>query len=184
MPFLWNILFYSKSLKMSVVTNWFYEHLISCNTQKIYPLGKISVSNWDKHDAQTLKSLKWEVGSIEKYDCEISHKPLYICLDITRVSLLAQMVKNPTAMWETWSIPGLGRSPGGGHGNPLQCSCLENPRDGGAWWATIYGVAQGWTRLKRLSISSSSTPWGNPCFILFSSSLKWGKRSYPPRLWG
>ena len=43
------------------------------------------------------------------------------------------------------------------NGNPLQCSCLENPRDGGAWWATIYGVAQGWTRLKRLSISSSST---------------------------
>ena len=34
---------------------------------------------------------------------------------------------------------------------PLQCSCLENPRDGGAWWAAIYGVAQSWTRLKRLS---------------------------------
>ena len=38
--------------------------------------------------------------------------------------------------------------------NPLQCSCLENPRDGGAWWATIYGVTQSWTRLKRLSSSS------------------------------
>src|SRR5574337_449816 len=44
---------------------------------------------------------------------------------------------------------------GGGNGNPLQCSCLENPRDGGAWWAAIYGVAQSWTRLKRLSRSSS-----------------------------
>ena len=41
-------------------------------------------------------------------------------------------------------------------GNPLQCSCLENPRDGRAWWASIYGVAQSWTRLKRLSSSSSS----------------------------
>ena len=40
------------------------------------------------------------------------------------------------------------------NGNPLQCSCLENPRDGGAWWAAIYGVAQSWTRLKRLSSSS------------------------------
>ena len=40
--------------------------------------------------------------------------------------------------------------------NPLQCSCLENPRDGGAWWAAVYGVAQSWTRLKRLSSSSSS----------------------------
>ena len=44
---------------------------------------------------------------------------------------------------------------GGGNGNPLQCSCLENPRDGGAWWAAVYGVAQSWTRLKRLSSSSS-----------------------------
>ena len=40
------------------------------------------------------------------------------------------------------SIPGSGRSPGEGNGNPLWCSCLENPRDGGAWWAAIYGVAQ------------------------------------------
>ena len=45
---------------------------------------------------------------------------------------------------------------GEGNGNPLQCSCLENPRDGGAWWAAVYGVAQGPTRLKRLSSSSSS----------------------------
>ena len=44
---------------------------------------------------------------------------------------------------------------GEGNGNPLQCSCLENPRDGGAWWAAVYGVSQNWTRLKRLSSSSS-----------------------------
>ena len=43
---------------------------------------------------------------------------------------------------------------GEGNGNPLQCSCLENPRDGRALWAAIYGVAQSWTRLKRLSSSS------------------------------
>ena len=46
---------------------------------------------------------------------------------------------------------------GEGNGNPLQCSCLENPRDGGAWWAAIYGVAPSRTRLKRLSSSSSSS---------------------------
>ena len=46
---------------------------------------------------------------------------------------------------------------GGGNGNPLQNSCLENPRDGGAWWAAVYGVPQSWTRLKRLSSSSSSS---------------------------
>ena len=44
--------------------------------------------------------------------------------------------------------------PGEGNGNPLQCSCLKNPRDGGAWWAAVYGVTQSRTRLKRLSSSS------------------------------
>jgi len=46
--------------------------------------------------------------------------------------------------------------------NPLQCSCLENPRDGGAWWATVYGVAQSWTRLKWLS--SKGVTRGNYLF--------------------
>ena len=46
---------------------------------------------------------------------------------------------------------------GEGDGNPLLCSRLENPRDGGAWWAAVYGVAQSWTRLKWLSSSSRST---------------------------
>ena len=50
---------------------------------------------------------------------------------------------------------------GEGNGNPLQCSCLENPRDGGAWWAAGYGVTQSRTQLKRLSSSSSSTHWEN-----------------------
>ena len=45
------------------------------------------------------------------------------------------------------SIPGLGRSPGGGNGYPLQYSCLENPTDRGAWWATVHGVTKSWTQL-------------------------------------
>ena len=45
------------------------------------------------------------------------------------------------------SIPGLGRSPGEGNGNPLQYSCLENPMEGGAWWATVHGVAKSRTGL-------------------------------------
>ena len=54
---------------------------------------------------------------------------------------------------------------GEGNGNPLQCSCLENPRGGGAWWAAVYGVAQSWTRLKRLSSSRvSPSPGGNISF--------------------
>ena len=48
-------------------------------------------------------------------------------------------------------IPGSGRSPGEGNGNPLQYSCLENPMDGGAWWATVHGVAKSWTWLSDLT---------------------------------
>ena len=51
------------------------------------------------------------------------------------------------------SIPGSGRSPGEGHGNPLQCSCLENPVDGGAWWATVHGIAKNQTRLSNFTFT-------------------------------
>ena len=50
---------------------------------------------------------------------------------------------------------------GEGNGNPLQCSCLENPRDGGAWWAAVYGVAQSRTRLKQLSSAYTVYPGGS-----------------------
>ena len=65
------------------------------------------------------------------------------------------MVKNPSAnagdIRDMGSIPGLGRSPGGGNGNPLQYSCLENPMDRGVWWTMVHMVEMGWTRLKQLS---------------------------------
>ena len=67
------------------------------------------------------------------------------------------MVKNLSAnAGDADLIPGLGRSLREGNGNPLQCSCLQNPKDQGTWWAAVYGVAQSGTRLKRLSSSSSS----------------------------
>ena len=57
--------------------------------------------------------------------------------------MVALMIKNPPAMKaDLGLIPGSGRSPGEGHGNPLQYSCLENPMDGGAWWATVHGVTE------------------------------------------
>ena len=68
------------------------------------------------------------------------------------------VVKNPPANAgderDVGSIPESGRSPGEGHGNPLQYFCLENPMDRGAWWATVHGVTQSWTQLKRLSTVS------------------------------
>ena len=63
-------------------------------------------------------------------------------------ALVAQFAKESTcSAGDPGSIPGSGRSPGGGHGNPLQSSCLKNPMDGEAWWATVHRVAkvrQGW----------------------------------------
>ena len=53
------------------------------------------------------------------------------------------------------SIPGSGRSPGEGNGNPPHCSCLENPMDRGAWWATVHGVAKSWTRLSNFTFFPS-----------------------------
>ena len=61
---------------------------------------------------------------------------------------------------EVGSIPGSGRSPGGGHGNPLQYSCLGSLMDRGAWWATVDGVAQSWTRLKPLSRQTGTLEQG------------------------
>ena len=62
------------------------------------------------------------------------------------------VVKNiPASAEDTGSIPGSGQSPGGGNGNPLQYSCLENPTDGGAWWATVHGAAKNWTWLSNYS---------------------------------
>ena len=68
---------------------------------------------------------------------------------------MAVVVKNLPAsagdMRDMDSIPGLGRSPGEGNGNPLQYSYLENPMDRGSWQATVHGVTKSWTRLKQLS---------------------------------
>ena len=58
-------------------------------------------------------------------------------------------------------IPGSGRSPGGGHGNPLQY-CMENPMDRGAWRATVHRVTKSWTRLKRLSMQANLQIWNLP----------------------
>ena len=66
------------------------------------------------------------------------------------------MVKNPPAnagdIRDWGSIPGSGRAPGGGHGNPLQYSWLENPMDRGAWQAMVHRVSKSQTQLKRLSV--------------------------------
>ena len=85
----------------------------------------------------------------------------YSCLE-NPIGLRSLVCCSPWGRWESdmterlpfhFSLSCIGE----GNGNPLRCSCLESPRDGGVWWAAILGVAQSWTRLKRLSSNSSST---------------------------
>ena len=75
-----------------------------------------------------------------------------------RAALVGLVVKNPTAkagdVRDVGSVPGLERSPGGGHRNPLQYSCLANPMDRGAWWATVHEVTKSWTQQKQLSTNN------------------------------
>ena len=138
--------------------------------------------------------------SLNIWQCYLSIKDTFLS---PWASLVAQLVKNPPAVWETWvqpqgwkyalekgkathssiltwripwTIQSMGSQRvghvwamhfhfslsciGEGNGNPLQCSCLENPRDRRAWWAAVYGVAQSRTRLKWLSSSSSNIKSG------------------------
>ena len=96
---------------------------------------------------------------LEKFKIELPYNPV--------ASQVALVVKNPHAssgdIRDTGLIPGSGRSPGEGSGNPLQYSCLEYPTDRGAWWATAHGNAksQAWLKQKIHSLtiqSSNSTP--------------------------
>ena len=83
------------------------------------------------------------------------------------------MVKNLPAnagdVRDVGSMPGSGRSPGGGHSNPLQYSCLENPMNRGAWWAIVHRVAKSWTRLSDLAqLSAKIIP---SCFTFLNLFL-------------
>ena len=73
--------------------------------------------------------------------------------------MVALTAKNPFAIAEdvrnTGLVPELGRSPGGGHGNPLQYSCLENPTDTGAWQAIVHRIEKSWTWLKQLNMHAN-----------------------------
>ena len=95
-------------------------------------------------------------------------------LSLNWASQLVLVVTNPPANAEDrrdeGSIPGLGRSPGEGNGNPFQYSCLEHPMDKGAWWATVHNVAKSQTQLQRLSTHARVLV---VAYVIFSCSL-WG----------
>ena len=77
---------------------------------------------------------------------------LDISKQISVFILILTLIINAGDVREVGSIPRSGRSPGGGHSNPLQYSCLENLMDRGNWWATVHRVTKSWTRPKQLSM--------------------------------
>ena len=81
---------------------------------------------------------------IDSYEVVRNYTKILYTLGFPDVS---EVKVSPCNVGDPGSIRGLGRSPGEGNGNPLQYSCLENPMDGGAWWAIVHGVAKSRTRL-------------------------------------
>ena len=107
---------------------------VSCNAGRFFTIWAtredlISIGCYQYF--QILQIYGWEFGCCVVFICTI-------CLDGR---------ESTCSLKDLSSIPGSGRSPGEGNGNPLQYSCLENPMDGGAWWATAHGVTKNWTRL-------------------------------------
>ena len=123
-----------------------------------FPLGEVKHTNGPKILYQISPALLCTQCEREVKTHEIcfSHHFLQISLVILYLTLICGLraldfpggtsSKEPACQWRRHkrqgSIPESGRSSGGGHGNPLQYSCLENPMDRGAWWATIHGVAK------------------------------------------
>ena len=116
---------------------------LASGSPKVRWLVRIRINLWPKHRHSGQEHFLCPAGWPCKVNiaCEGS-------FPLNRASLVTQMVKNLPAMWgDLGSIPGSGRSPQGGHGNPLQYSCLENPMDRRAWLAIVHGVAKIWTWL-------------------------------------
>ena len=97
---------------------------------------------------------------------------IHTCINPVRLPWWLRGKKSACSAGDLGLIPGLGISPGGGHGNPLQYSCLENSMDRGSWWTIVHRVTQSLTRLKRLSSSSSIHPATVDWYHLWAV---WGK---------
>ena len=112
-------------------------------------------------DPHLLRLLHWQESQQVSLKCEVFHTSLDSALGPSHQFQMSRKIMN--------IIPLLGRSSGGGYGNPLQYSRLENPIDRGVWWATVHRVTKSWTRLKQLSMNRALT-----CsIILYHMYLPW-----------
>ena len=117
-----------------------YRKLVSVTPDNV--LYQILNPCWENNNKDLFKEVFWELHSL--------FNPLNKDLPVGFPSS-SDGKESACNSGDPGSIPGLGRSPGGGNGNPLQYSCLENCMDRGAWRTTVHGVAKSWARLKRLS---------------------------------
>ena len=144
-----------------------------------WDIGRQSTQPWPEEGAEKTPLRTWRTrGSWAKgvcgggvftflcvhgWECECVYESVGVCVHVYMcvylcvygVFQVVLVVKNLPAsaggIRDVDSIPGSGKAPGGGQGNPLQCSCLEDPLDRGAWWATVYRVSETRTQLKWLS---------------------------------
>ena len=131
--------------------------------------SQINLAKW-----QTLVTILGQ-NTLGRYNITILIIRITVPKKINRTSLVAQMVKRLSTMRETGSIPGSGRFPGEGNGNPLQYSCLENPMDGGAWCRLLsmgsQRVGHDWaTSLSLKKIKGTNIP-NYEVFFFFSSTV-------------
>ena len=127
--------------------------------------------NWKLKAIRIAQSLDHRQQEIKVFPCHHQTVASQVALAVKKLSASAQDIRN------VGSIPGLGRSPEGGHGNPLQYSCRDNPMDRGAWQAMVHRVAKSQTKLKQLSthtgkpeksstVKFSLLPWYNSAHSL------------------
>ena len=134
------------------------KQFVKISTRKIsYSLNICNFEHllWDSHCSNICKYKSEYVNLLSyPFTCDSVFDE---CFASSWASPRAQWLNNSPAMQKTGDVGSIhrsGKSPEGENDNPLQCSCLENPRDEGTWWAAIYGVTQSWTWLKWLSSSS------------------------------
>ena len=130
----------------------------------------VCVSVWACFGAHTLTPSSILFGDLAPSDsCLLSATTVIssLFLPFQYFSILKKKSNKETCVWSSLYLPGSilgsGRSPGGGNGNPLQYSCLENPMDRGAWWAIAYGVTKSWTWLSTWAQGSFAPH--RPCIL-------------------
>ena len=138
--------------KRNVTFRWDYSWLLQ--RQLSHPIETKKKNQPDLSSGTFLKRTG-KSGAISEYVCRVRQQFLALFLKFPKLDtewkwskLVVSGVKASACnAGDLGSIPGSGRSPGEGNGNPLQYSCLENPMDRGAWWAIVHGVAKSRTRL-------------------------------------